>query len=78
MKLWRIKTHLAIKDKFIFRLTCVLSVVLPVAFLLGEYYHIPVFLIIGVTALVYGLATFGFFGCLSLVGDEQHALHSAD
>lgn len=51
------KPCLAIKDKFIFKLTWVLAVVLPIVFFVGEYYHIPVSIIISITALVYGLAT---------------------
>ncbi len=51
------KPSLAIKDRFIFKLTWVLAVILPIAFLIGEYYHIPVSIIIGITALVYGLST---------------------
>ncbi len=51
------KIHLIIKDKFIFKLTWILAVILPFIFFTGEHYRIPVSIIIGSTALVYGLAT---------------------
>ena len=48
----------AIKDWFIFKLSWFVFLFLLIGFFVGEYYHIPVSIIIGIGAFILGVATY--------------------
>ncbi|MFN4308633.1 arsenic transporter [Sulfurihydrogenibium azorense] len=48
----------AIKDRFLFKLSWLVFLVLLVGFFVAEHYHIPIFMVIGIGAFILGVATY--------------------